>query len=80
MVVTKEYVDRRINAVKCEVLEEILQVITGGIQEKPQQWGKEAEHKEETTSLWKTDSKTEEKAETDIFSDPVIMAAAQKWG
>lgn len=80
MVVTKEYVDGRINAVKCEVLEEVLQVITGGIQEKTQQWRKEAEPNEETAGLWKTDNKTKEKAETDIFSDPVIMAAAQKWG
>ena len=67
MVVTKEYVDGRINAVKCEVLEEVLQVITGGIQEKTQQWRKEAEPNEETAGLWKTDNKTKEKAETDIF-------------
>lgn len=76
MAVTKEYVDGKISALKCEMLEEILQVITGNMQENSRKQIKE----EETQSLLETDSMAGEKTEADIFSDPVIMAAAQKWG
>ncbi|MFG6329440.1 MAG: hypothetical protein K1W06_08235 [Lachnospiraceae bacterium] len=72
LVVTREYVDRKISALKCEVLEEVLQAISGNMQEKPLQQGER--HQGENTRL------TEEIQETDIFSDPVIIAAAQKWG
>lgn len=72
LVVTREYVDRKISALKCEVLEEVLQAISGNMQEKPLQQGER--HQGENTRL------KEEIQETDIFSDPVIMAAAQKWG
>lgn len=72
MAVTREYVDKKISTLKCEILEEILQIISENMQEKPlqqkeNQQGEQAGLKEETQ-------------ETDIFSDPVIMAAAQKWG
>ena len=72
LMVTREYVDRKISALKCEVLEEVLQAISGNMQEKPLQQGERQQG--ESTGL------KEEIQETDIFSDPVIMAAAQKWG
>lgn len=72
MIVTREYVDKKISTLKCEVLEEILQIISGNMQEKPLQQ-KESQQGERT-------GLKEETQETDIFSDPVIMAAAQKWG
>lgn len=72
MIVTREYVDKKISTLKCEVLEEILQIISGNMQEKPLQ--QKESQQEEQAGL------KEETQETDIFSDPVIMAAAQKWG
>lgn len=72
MAVTKEYVDKKISTLRCEVLEEVLQIISGNMQEKP--FGQEKSQQGEHTGL------KEETQETDIFSDPVIMAAAQKWG
>lgn len=72
MIVTREYVDKKISILKCEVLEEILQIISGNMQEKPLQ------QKESQQGEWA--GLKEETQETDIFSDPVIMAAAQKWG
>ena len=72
LVVTREYVDRKISALKCGVLEEIIQIISGTIQEKPLP---QVEIQQKASTGLK-----EETQETDIFSDPVIMAVAQKWG
>lgn len=80
MAVTKEYVDKKISALECEVLEKVLQVIAGSIPEKPLEQAKGSELGEEIPGLLEKNSGTEEKEEADIFSDPVIMAAAQKWG
>lgn len=78
--VTKEYVDKKISALECEVLEKVLQVITGSIPEKPLGQVKEAELGEEIPGLLEKNNGIEEKEKPDIFSDPVVMAAAQKWG
>ena len=80
MIGKKEYVDKKISALECEVLEKVLQVIAGSIPEKPLGQVKGAEPGEEIPGLLEKNSGTEEKEEPDIFSDPVIMAAAQKWG
>ena len=80
MIVTREYVDKKISALKCEVLEKVLQVIAGSIPEKPLGQAKGTEPGEEIPGLLEKNSGTEEKEGPDIFSDPVIMAAAQKWG
>lgn len=72
MAATKEYVDKKINTLRCEVLEEVLKIISGNMQEKPLQ--QKERQQEERAGL------EEGIQETDIFSDPVIMAAAQKWG
>ena len=80
MAVTKEYVDKKISVLECEVLEKVLQVIAGSIPERPLGRAKGTEPGEEIPGLPEKNSGTEEKEGPDIFSDPVIMAAAQKWG